>query len=58
MDFVDLTAFGVGVNFEDNDNYKDEVDKIDRNVIRYCNRYGNLLSRLEEFDEHLIKVAR
>ena len=53
MDFVDLTAFGVGVNFEDNDAYKDEVDKIDKNITRYCNRYGNLLSRLETFDEHL-----
>lgn len=53
MDFVDLTAFGVGVNFEDNDTYKDEVDKIDKNITRYCNRYGNLLSRLETFDEHL-----
>ncbi len=26
MDFVDLTAFGVGVNFEDKDAYKDEVN--------------------------------
>lgn len=53
MDFVDLTAFGVGVNFKDNDSYKDEVNKIDKGLIRYCNRFGNLLSRLEEFDEHL-----
>jgi len=53
MDFVDLTAFGVGVNLEDNDSYKDEVNKIDKGLIRYCNRFGNLLSRLEEFDEHL-----
>ena len=58
MDFVDLTAFGVGMNFDDNDIYKDEVNKINKNITRYCNKYGNLLSRLETFDEHLNQVAR
>ena len=53
MDFVDLTAFGVGIENEDKDIHKDECEKIDKDISRYCTRYGNLISKLEIFDSKI-----
>lgn len=53
MDFIDLTAFGVGIEIEDKDIHKDECEKIDKDISRYCTRYGNLISKLEVFDSKL-----
>ena len=53
MDFVNLTAFGVGIEIEDKDFHKDECEKIDKDISRYCTRYGNLISKLEIIDSKL-----
>lgn len=43
IDYVDLSAFGVGVKFDDVDNYKADCEQIDLTIKKYCCKYGRLV---------------
>lgn len=53
IDYVDLSAFGVGVEFDDFDNYKADCDQIDKTIQKYCCKYGRLVQKLEDIDKKL-----
>lgn len=53
IDYVDLSAFGVGVKFEDVDNFKADCEQIDLTIQKYCCKYGRLVQKLEMIDKYL-----
>jgi len=53
IDYVDLSAFGVGVKFDDFDNYKADCDQIDKTIQKYCCKYGRLVQKLEDVEKKL-----
>ena len=46
IDYVDLSAFGVGVNFDDVDHFKEGSKKIEEEIQKYSSEYGRLNSKL------------
>ena len=55
IDYVDLSAFGVGVNFDDFDHYKADVDKVDYILKKYCSKYGRIMHKLEDIEKNCDK---
>ena len=53
IDYVDLSAFGVGVNFDDVDHFKEGSKKIEEEISRYSSEYGRLNSKLQQLDKKL-----
>lgn len=51
IDYVDLSAFGVGVKFSDIDHNKTQLRQIQQTVERFCSKYGRLLQTLEDLDQ-------
>ena len=53
MDYVDLSAFGVDVDYHNFDNNKAEAERIDELITRYTSHYGQLNTKLESLDAEL-----
>ena len=50
IDYVDLSAFGVGVKFDDIDHFKLGVAEIERKISMFSNKYGRLVQHLKELN--------
>lgn len=46
IDYVDLSAFGVGVIIDDNDKSKHELKIIENQIVKLASVYGRLMSHL------------
>jgi len=53
VDYVDLSAFGVDVDYHNFDNNKAEAERIDELITRYTSHYGQLNTKLESLDAEL-----
>jgi len=53
IDYVDLSAFGVGVDFDDHDHFKEGCEEIERRIKTYSGRFGPLISKLNSIDRIL-----
>lgn len=47
---MDLSAFGVGVKFDDIDHFKHGVAEIERKISMFSNKYGRLIQNLKELN--------
>ena len=47
---MDLSAFGVGVKFDDIDHFKKGVAEIERKISMFSSRYGRLIQNLKELN--------
>ncbi len=50
---MDLSAFGVGVEFDDHDHFKEGVEEIERRIKTYSGRFGPLIQKLKSIDRIL-----
>jgi hypothetical protein len=46
IDYVDLSAFGVGVDFDDIDHFKEGSMRIEEEIRKYSSAYGRLNQRM------------
>lgn len=56
IDYVDLSAYGVNVNYEDTDYHMEDSKKIDDAIKKYTNPYHKLTSKLESLDAYLTRI--
>jgi hypothetical protein len=50
IDYVDLSAFGVGVKFSDEDKNKAQLQQTQDLIDKLCNKYGVFVQYLEDLD--------
>jgi len=55
IDYVDLSAFGVGVEFDDQDHFREGCEEIERRIKTYSSRFGPLVQRLRQLDDVVTK---
>ena len=48
-----MSAFGVGVHFDDKDRFKEQSKAIERHISRFSTSYGRLITRLKTIDKWL-----
>lgn len=51
IDYVDLSAFGVGVKFSDEDKNKAQLQQTQDLIDKLCNKYGVFVQYLEDLDK-------
>lgn len=51
IDYVDLSAFGVGVKFSDEDKNKIQLQQMQEIVDKYCSKYGVFHQQMENLNK-------